>query len=839
MLRLDGFRGSIQWEQSPDRKTWSDVPSGNKGTVRLTPRQTTYYRARVTEPGCSPVYSDIKAAYSYGGAIIGAKVVKGKATLPEGSTVKLAECSILSFFEKSRLSADGSFEVLMADSTAEDLLILTKPDQEVLMLGTFYGTDPAYELSAESTALALLMMYPWLKPIPTAEKGALLELYKSDPDFARLKQQVEAVVKAGGNLYDASNTELARSILTLVGKSYNDSRLRLSKPTDSSPVDIIDGPGSSVRLVNNTSFSYVVGVYQKKGNEEVLVKNLLVAGSSLATSPWKSLITDQVASTEVAYDFSAADQGDYVIKFRSGLAGDGSPENEKAFDVNVSDLAFSLFDNVLTNFFSFANLSPQVKGCLDATLTGMVGLFKTSIKEQLQTGASASPNQLASILQPRLATLSDHLGSCAIDHAAKEFLVNAFKSVSLLSKVIEAAPTFRFMAEWPLRSASVDGCKFVYDGDNGKRLVNCFTIQKNNGSLDYVNREKNYTCEELPVKVRLREDTKYYPFRLIGQPIEGINVYWEVKEGAGSFLTGNPWLKGNYTTTDGNGETQITWKLSEKKDEKQQAAAQIMGGNASRFFVLQRANYVTTTHVPKPVVEAIGENQRGFAGQVLPKPIGIFVKDATDGSPMLMDRFVIEYEIEGGGKIIADPATSTPVNTTWKWQLGPGMGEQRITFTLKSKNCNWQFERNTIVIKANKPSAPINGKLIFYVEIFPTEGEATAVSIDVTIKNSSHSQTFSRTLISPRPWTTVYDTLYFDVSLPAPTGINSSFVGCDGYQGEIKSNGKTTWHYIKPRAHAEVTDGSGSIGFYNFGGIGNTHICNGCKSTFTLLACPN
>lgn len=51
-------RGAVQWEQSADSITWKDIPGEASPVLILRADQSSFYRARITESGCDPVYSD-------------------------------------------------------------------------------------------------------------------------------------------------------------------------------------------------------------------------------------------------------------------------------------------------------------------------------------------------------------------------------------------------------------------------------------------------------------------------------------------------------------------------------------------------------------------------------------------------------------------------------------------------------------------------------------------------------------------------------------------------------------------------------------------------------------
>ncbi|MBF9239968.1 hypothetical protein I2I05_21430 [Hymenobacter sp. BT683] len=702
-LHLDRYRGSIQWQQSLDRVTWTDVPNAQQADASLDPKQTTYYRAKITEAGCAPLYSDVKAAYVYGTIRVSAKLAQGQVLFPAGSTVKISDCTIRSLWDKGKLQPDGRFELLVADSTAEDLLILTGPNQKVLMLGTYYGSQPSYILNAQSTSLALLMMYPWLKPIPTARKGRLVQAYKGEPEFVTLTRHVESLIKKGGDLSEPANLDIAKTALLLVGKGFNNSRQRLASPTAFDPIDIEEEGNSTILVRNNTSYSYAVGIYRKRGNTLALAKKFMVAGSSLAESPYKTFIGEADAKTEVTYDFVKEEQGEYLIKIRSGLAKDGSAEDEAALDVNNRDLVISFFDNVFTNILGLRGVAKDIKDCVDAAVGAKASVLKLAFKQHVLTGAGVPTNQFLDIMIPVMGDIAGVIGGCNIAPDSKDFLSLAFKSTVWIKNVYDAAPTMRFFVEWPVRAKAVDGCKFVFVQGQQKKIVNCFTIVKNNRSSDPVSRTNNYVCDTVTAKVRLKEDPRYYPYRTAFEfPTVGVAVFWNVIAGGGALVSGTPALTGRLTTTDENGETQVAWKLGDKPGGPQEVTAQILNQD---FTELKSVNIVSGAVVPTVApynTAGNGNKQTGPVSKPLPKPLVIFLRDVATNSPVFRRRFEVTWaQVKGTGKVELDESHSTDLFSAWTWTLGSEAGEQIVKATLVNKGCApWNIAEKPIFFQA-------------------------------------------------------------------------------------------------------------------------------------------
>lgn len=72
------------------------------------------------------------------------------------------------------------------------------------------------ELSIESTALALVTMYPLFSPMKSDEYDEIITLIKNSDKFSELQSEVENAVKAKRNLYDDSNEALLNAFDNLI-----------------------------------------------------------------------------------------------------------------------------------------------------------------------------------------------------------------------------------------------------------------------------------------------------------------------------------------------------------------------------------------------------------------------------------------------------------------------------------------------------------------------------------------------------------------------------------------------------------------------------------------------
>ncbi|HER40647.1 MAG TPA: hypothetical protein ENO10_05450, partial [Salinimicrobium catena] len=58
VLVINKHRGDIQWEKSSDCKNWTEINAGHSDTLHIETDTLAFYRAKVTEGTCLPLYSD-------------------------------------------------------------------------------------------------------------------------------------------------------------------------------------------------------------------------------------------------------------------------------------------------------------------------------------------------------------------------------------------------------------------------------------------------------------------------------------------------------------------------------------------------------------------------------------------------------------------------------------------------------------------------------------------------------------------------------------------------------------------------------------------------------------
>ena len=58
ILHIEEFRGDIQWQRSFDLDVWDSIPGASYDSLKMVADTSSYFRAKVTEGNCNPIFSD-------------------------------------------------------------------------------------------------------------------------------------------------------------------------------------------------------------------------------------------------------------------------------------------------------------------------------------------------------------------------------------------------------------------------------------------------------------------------------------------------------------------------------------------------------------------------------------------------------------------------------------------------------------------------------------------------------------------------------------------------------------------------------------------------------------
>lgn len=108
---------------------------------------------------------------------------------------------------------DGCFSVKLEDSGHPQMLFVTNSNDEVIMMSRdVFITGEAYEISVESSAIALVTIYPLFSFMEGDEYDEMKDIIKSLDGYQSLYWAVYESVESGNNLLDESNETITNAL---------------------------------------------------------------------------------------------------------------------------------------------------------------------------------------------------------------------------------------------------------------------------------------------------------------------------------------------------------------------------------------------------------------------------------------------------------------------------------------------------------------------------------------------------------------------------------------------------------------------------------------------------
>ena len=604
------------------------------------------------------------------------KIIRGQVNLPSETIVNLTDLTVLSKLDSSAVNSTGSFNLMIADPSAEVQLLVKNKTGHVIMIGYYVGDNKNYTISAESTGISLLLMYPFLKPLSGPQKENLIKLYKSQPEFPTLITDVTSVIKSDGDIFSATNTAIINTIDILINKDFNKDRLQLRNLETSPGAVDFKFENNKITLNNNQTYSFVGGIYRIKDNLNLMP--FILAGSLLKNSafiqyarPSDYQLNPEDLKSIRTFDLKVLglNPGKYEIRLKSGLELDGSDEDRLALGENTYELTMSILDNI----------SPDIKflkdnNCKNAIISNLSSNIKT--KYSINKNTNLDVDVIRPFFQENYQTLVE------CNPAGPSYFDQFSKYLFKVLNLVKTASSLSNFPLWVTGSKKEEGCYFVY-ADN--TLTSCFKIKAKKTD------EKDYTGDTIQLEIKATGDKRFYPYS--EDPVKDVKFNWISMKGGGELQDKDD-NKGLILTgsTDDGGRASIKWILP---CEEIQNEASILFPFTT--YEVPKDLFVIKSYNPDPVFTISDNSKTGAVGAELEKKLGITAMDAVDNSGMLISRFNINWTLPDGGKIEPDV---TLLNTaTYTWTLGPKVGEQVATANISSKVCNWAIKNNIIPFK--------------------------------------------------------------------------------------------------------------------------------------------
>jgi hypothetical protein len=270
------------------------------------------------------------------------KPASAKIILPEGSVLHNKELSVRNG-KSELLIVENEFNIDTA-AVLNTYSFVTDSDDKPYLLKYYDGISGNLEISARSTALALIMSAPIAGSLTEEGRQSLVEYITNTSEFATLEKEIEKSLVQGRPITDSSNTEMRNALLLAFNKMAV-----VGTIADTTSALTIEKKLGGITIKNNgAANTYVAGIY-KNGNRTGDLK--IIHGT-----PRYAMSVDQAANgaylpsaDEDHTDLALTENGQYEIRIRSGntTTGDNSDENILAAKINMVDVAWTFVQKFL------------------------------------------------------------------------------------------------------------------------------------------------------------------------------------------------------------------------------------------------------------------------------------------------------------------------------------------------------------------------------------------------------------------------------------------------------------------------------------------------------------
>jgi hypothetical protein len=291
-------------------------------------------------------------------------IISGAIELPAGSSIPPGTLQVQTPIETGTVNNNSySVTAFLNQHTTE---FVVNSNQEVVMMGYHYPGQKDPNISATSSALALVMNSQSILFLSEAGKKTMVQKVLADSKFPALVSAVENSIKANKNLLDETNQDLLQKMSDV----YTSASLRVREIQATEAVTW-NKVGNALYFQNNgRAHKSVIGIY-KDGSR---IKKLVVDGVQYVPTSVSEVFNGYggTSADPVQYPFTFVGDGGYEIKLRTGKpgAGDGTAEHSEAFYENLGLISF----NVMSTFYPLLNSN----GCNKATITAnLISFFMT------------------------------------------------------------------------------------------------------------------------------------------------------------------------------------------------------------------------------------------------------------------------------------------------------------------------------------------------------------------------------------------------------------------------------------------------------------------------------
>jgi hypothetical protein len=279
--------------------------------------------------------------------------VGGKILLPQGTKLDTAGHVVLSAFKSViPISSTYVIDTLRKFSTT---LLLNKAGDLILMKYNYPGQKNG-DISAESTALALIMNTPVVGSLTDKAKVELIPKIIANPIFLDLANEISARLKAGIYILSNDNPKISDALASLFKELVNKRVLAVSGIED--PISINTVNTELSLKTNDVSCSYAAGIYKDgKLTNSYMIKGRRRFANGLEDI-WDAIYGEGYGSPEPVIH-TMKGNGTYQIKLRSGRPGSNYGDAKKEHsDARLENVVIYAVEKIFNNL-----PIEKIKGC--------------------------------------------------------------------------------------------------------------------------------------------------------------------------------------------------------------------------------------------------------------------------------------------------------------------------------------------------------------------------------------------------------------------------------------------------------------------------------------------
>ncbi len=374
--------------------------------------------------------------------------------LPQGSSLNISGLNLNSNVDLVQASVDGIGIDVLGNHYG---VYATNAADDVVMIGYGYPGQDSLIVNAQSTALALVMLSHAAMSLSDAGKTELVHRVLDDPEFNSLVGTVEASIASGADIFHEDNTVLMNKVVALF-----ESVQTRSTNSEDLPVTVHRSDRNFVFVNGGKAYSTVIGVYNS--SDELVGPRITVKGIKIVpTSLWELFQGGGgTVGSPIEHPFQLVGDGDFTIKYRTGLPGfgDGSEEHDIAFRTNIIEFGRSLYYTVTAG-----SEIPQIfNDCENSILSQLESIYSNSqaVNPDSQAGAGAILMAVTDLTLSSMGSLIEISQNCSNHSYSSIWFPKLLKHWNFLGTafgvISNGANTTIFGYHWANAVAVVDEC---------------------------------------------------------------------------------------------------------------------------------------------------------------------------------------------------------------------------------------------------------------------------------------------------------------------------------------------------------------------------------------------